>query len=282
MSSDKSAGKKGANGSGGGKNNNNSQNSTPEKRSLPSLTDFKLTIFTNTILIAIIGYLIKDSFIKSEVYRDCSDYYAKGLRKNGVYTIRPGQVAQSSIWSLLGASSLGIDAKSNEPINVYCDLDAGGLTYLFRKHFHSSTEFQVGIETYKSGFGDLEEDFFLGLEAINRLTRDKPRQLVAVLNETSYRYNRFQVLNEFHHYKLIIDEELDRMSDDATLLKLNNTLFSTLDLDFDMAANSNCSSGWHAGWWFTDCFDHTACMTCSYLHSNLGLRPLEYAALLIK
>lgn len=29
MSSDKSAGKKGANGSGGGKNNNNSQNSTP-------------------------------------------------------------------------------------------------------------------------------------------------------------------------------------------------------------------------------------------------------------
>lgn len=71
-------------------------------------------------------------------------------------------MAQSSIWSLLGASSLGIDAKSNEPINVYCDLDAGGLTYLFRKHFHSSTEFQVGIETYKSGFGDLEEDFFLG------------------------------------------------------------------------------------------------------------------------
>lgn len=103
-----------------------------------------------------------------------------------------------------------------------------------------------------------------------------------MLNNTQYRYDGFRVLNEFHHYKFIVNEEFDRLADDATLLKLNNTLFSTFDLDFDMAANSNCSSGWNAGWWFTDCFDHTACMTCSYVHSNAGLKTLEYAAFLIK
>ena len=121
-----------------------------------------------------------------------------------------------------------------------------------------------------------------GLETISKLTSLKSRELVAILNSTQVRYSYFQVLNEFHHYKLIIDGELDRLPDDATLLKLNNTFFSTIDLDFDMAANSNCSSGWNAGWWFTDCFDHTVCMTCSYLHCNTGLKILDYAALLIK
>lgn len=83
------------------------------------------------------------------------------MRKNGVYAIRPGYIADTSIWSLV--NSVSTPNSDNEPVNVYCDMSDGGLTYLFRKHFHSSTQFQVGIETYKIGFGDLEEDFFIGI-----------------------------------------------------------------------------------------------------------------------
>lgn len=42
----------------------------------------------------------------------------------------------------------------------------GGLTYLLRKHLNSDTNFQVGIEAYKRGFGDLDGDFFIGTDVL--------------------------------------------------------------------------------------------------------------------
>lgn len=78
------------------------------------------------------------------------------MRRDGIYAITPGIVSQT--WNRL----LVNNNNENQTVNVYCDMLNGGLTYLFRKHLHSNTEFQVGIETYKNGFGDLEEDFFIG------------------------------------------------------------------------------------------------------------------------
>lgn len=107
---------------------------------------------------------------KTDIYRDCSDYYAKGVREDGVYKIQPGQVAKPTVWSFLsGSSSLDSFASSVtnqdqfEPVEVYCDMSEGGLTYLFRKHFKSNINFQVGIEGYKEGFGDIQDDFFIGM-----------------------------------------------------------------------------------------------------------------------
>ena len=114
------------------------------------------------------------------------------------------------------------------------------------------------------------------------MTKDRPRQLMAIINDTVYKYNRFELTSEIYHYKIIIDDEIDKFADGASLLRLNNTRFSTIDVDFDLAVNSNCSSAWKAGWWFTDCFDYSACMTCMIMHGNQGVKNLVNAALLIK
>lgn len=160
----------------------------------------------------------------------------------------------------------------------------GGWTVVMRRSLDSQYEvdFQVELKSYKKGFGVLNADHFLGLDNINLLTEVKPRQLMAIVNQTEYRLANFKVLNEYYHYKVIIEDEIDKFIDGSSFLRLNNSLFSTIDVDYDLAANSNCSSGWNAGWWFTDCFDHSVCMNCLIMHGNKGVKKLKYAVMLIK
>jgi hypothetical protein len=108
------------------------------------------------------------------------------------------------------------------------------------------------------------------------------RELMMIVNSTMFRYKNFQVESEYAHYKLIVEDEIDKFIDGCTLLRLNNSLFSTVDIDFDLANNSSCSAGWKGGWWFTDCFDHSLCLTCMIMHGNSGVRKLNYAAMLVK
>ncbi len=155
---------------------------------------------------------------------------------------------------------------------------------LMRRDANSPYEldWQLKLEAYKYGFGSITGDHFLGLDNFNLLTKNKPRQLKIVLNETEYRIKNFKVLNEYYNYKLIVDNEIDKMPDDSSFLRLNNSLFSTIDVDFDLAVNSNCSSGWKAGWWFTDCFDKSTCLPCLIMHGSKGVKNLHYAAMFTK
>lgn len=105
---------------------------------------------------------------------------------------------------------------------------------------------------------------------------------MVTLNNTSFRYNRFYLTDEIYNYKIIVDDEIDPFIDGASFLRLNNTRFSTFDVDFDLALNSNCSSAWKAGWWFTNCFDYSVCSTCMIMHGDKGVKNLEYSSLMIK
>lgn len=146
----------------------------------------------------------------------------------------------------------------------------------------NKVDFNHDIATYKRGFGDLLEEHFLGLDHISLLTGIKERQLMLVVNDTQYRVSNFKVLNEFYHYKLVVMDEIDKIPDGTSLLRLNNTLFSASDVDFDLAANGNCSAGWKCGWWFTDCYDHSICMTGLSMHSRVGVKKFTYSSMLIK
>ncbi len=220
--------------------------------------------------IFLIYYNIKNILInyinnKKIAYADCGEYFSSGFRKNGVYEIKPLK-------------------DSDVRINVHCNMEAGGWTTLMSRNANSKYEvdWQLKLEGYKYGFGNLDGDHFLGLDNFNMLTSEKDRQLMIVLNETQYKIRHFKVLNEYFNYKLIVDKEIDRLPDDSSILRLNNTLFSTIDVDFDLAVNSNCSSGWKAGWWFTDCFDKSTCLTCLIMHGSKGVKKLHYAGMLLK
>lgn len=162
-------------------------------------------------------------------------------------------------------------------------MTAGGWTAIMRRDLDiNKLDFYHDITRYKQGFGDLLAEHFLGLDFINILTTVKDRQLMLVINDTQYRLDNFKVLNEFYHYKIVIMDEIDRMPDGTSLLRLNNTMFSTSDVDFDLAANGNCSTGYKCGWWFTDCYDQSICMTGMSMHSKVGVKKFTYSSMLIK
>ena len=94
--------------------------------------------------------------------------------------------------------------------NVFCDqtTDGGGWT-VFQKRLDGSVDFYLKWADYKSGFGDWNGEFWLGLDKIHRLTLDNNSMLRVDLEdfegETRYaEYNLFGVTSEKDNYRLIL------------------------------------------------------------------------------
>ncbi|XP_060575485.1 ficolin-1-like [Ruditapes philippinarum] len=68
----------------------------------------------------------------------------------------------------------GVKVKwSEKPLSVYCDMDTddGGWT-VFQRRQDGSVDFFRDWEEYKTGFGDLNGEFWLGNKYLNLLTND--------------------------------------------------------------------------------------------------------------
>ena len=119
----------------------------------------------------------------------CAELYKKGVNLDGVYTIDP-------------------DGFGN--FNVRCDMttSGGGWTILQRR-VDGSVGFYRGWNSYRNGFGTLYNEFWLGLDKINRLT-DSHQMVLKVdmedfANNTYYaEYSIFAVSDEADNYKLTI------------------------------------------------------------------------------
>jgi ficolin len=117
----------------------------------------------------------------------CSSLYKSGERKDGVYTINPDGLGS---------------------FQVRCDMqtDGGGWT-VFQRRQDASVDFYRGWQDYKNGFGDLNGNFWLGLDEIHRLTQSGQNVLRVDLmdwtNDTAYaKYGSFSVEPESDNYKL--------------------------------------------------------------------------------
>ena len=119
--------------------------------------------------------------------KNCADLYKCGHKKNGVYKINP-------------------DGKG--AFNVFCDqTTAGGGWTVFQKRLDGSVNFYRGWSEYKNGFGNLNGEFWLGLDKIYRLTHQQHYKLRVDLEDwnrkTAYAvYSLFGVANEGNKYKL--------------------------------------------------------------------------------
>ena len=120
-------------------------------------------------------------------YKNCADVYKSGDRISGVYTIDPD-----------GSGAFG----------VFCDqIAAGGGWTVFQKRLDGSVDFYRGWNDYKRGFGNLNGEFWLGLDKIHRMTnsgRYKVRvDLEDTAGNTAYaEYNMFAVTSERTKYQL--------------------------------------------------------------------------------
>ena len=84
--------------------------------------------------------------------------------------------------------------------------DGGGWT-VFQRRQDATVDFYRGWQDYKNGFGDLDGNFWLGLDKIHRLTKLGENVLKVDLmdwtNDTAYaKYESFSVESESKNYKL--------------------------------------------------------------------------------
>ena len=92
--------------------------------------------------------------------------------------------------------------------DVFCDqTTAGGGWTVFQKRLDGSVDFYLNWSDYKVGFGDLNGEFWLGLDKIHRLTSSNNSMLRVDLedfegNTRFAHYNMFGVMNENNMYKL--------------------------------------------------------------------------------
>ncbi|XP_016981121.1 fibrinogen-like protein 1 [Drosophila rhopaloa] len=147
-----------------------------------------------------------------------------------------------------------IKVRGLEPFKVSCVSSPSGWTVIQRR-IDGSENFKRNWNDYKSGFGNVSGEFFIGLEKLHRMTEARPHELYIKLGKvdgsTSYaQYDDFKIGSEEEGYEL---KNLGKYSGEAgdSLSASKNQKFSTFDRDNDNH-KGNCPISF-GGWWHNNC-----------------------------
>ncbi|KAK9981834.1 hypothetical protein ABG768_001358 [Culter alburnus] len=172
---------------------------------------------------------------------DCSDLYKAGQKLSGIYSIYPAGGA---------------------PVWVYCDMisdgkdeDKGGWT-VFQRRMDGSVNFYRPWNQYKRGFGNVESEYWLGLENMYQLTRNRKYMLRVDLEDFTGKnvfaqYSSFSVGCETDGYKLLVSGFSNGGAGDS-LSYHSGMKFSTFDKDQDTWPN-NCAKSFLGAFWYGAC-----------------------------
>ncbi|XP_076318653.1 techylectin-5B-like [Tachypleus tridentatus] len=183
---------------------------------------------------------------------DCADVYYKGIRSSGIYEIWPRFL--------------------NHPIDVRCDMenDNGGWTIIQRRgDFDEKSDFfYQPWDIYKTGFGNLSKEFWLGNEPIFALSNQKKSVLRIDLKDfeghSRYaEYSGFVVRSEVELFQMTYTTYKGDAGDSLDHHK--GASFSTKDMDNDNH-KTHCSQRYKGGWWYNAC--HHANLNGLYLRGN--------------
>lgn len=154
-----------------------------------------------------------------------------------------------------------------EVMTVYCDqaTDGGGWIVIQRRK-SGSVDFNRTWVDYRSGFGDLEGEFWLGNDNIHALTAAGFNELRIDMKDTNgivyhAKYSNFSVSAEKYNYRLQVGEYSGNASD--YLSYHNRAGFATKDWDVRNFAEDN-----GGGWWYNDYY--------RYYYVNLNGDYLQY------
>ncbi|XP_058015693.1 tenascin isoform X5 [Ahaetulla prasina] len=168
--------------------------------------------------------------------KDCSQTLLNGEIASGLYTIY-----------LYGNQS--------QPVEVYCDMSSdGGGWIVFLRRQNGEVNFYQNWRTYESGFGDPNNEFWLGLEKLHKITSQGPYELRVDLRdrgETAYAlYNKFSVGDARTRYRLKVDGYSGNAGESMSYH--NGRAFSTFDKDNDSAI-TNCALSYKGAFWYRNC-----------------------------
>ena len=133
---------------------------------------------------------------------------------------------------------------------------------MFQRRQDGSVDFYRGWNDYKSGFGQLTAEFWLGNDKIRRLAAARPNTLRVELEDWNgvrvyAKYGKFTIGDEQAKYRLEVGS-YSGTAGDSIIAHHNNMAFSTKDRDNDRSS-SNCAVSFTGAWWYGACH-----------HSNLN------------
>lgn len=137
-----------------------------------------------------------------------------------------------------------------------CDTNTeGGGWVVIQRRSTGTVDFFQSWASYKTGFGSLDGDFWLGNERIHNLTSRQPHELLVTLEYKGAvnfaRYSSFAIGDEASSYKLMLAGYSGTAGD--SLLSHKDMAFSTHDRDNDLHRTSNCAVEYHGAWWYRSC-----------------------------
>ena len=145
--------------------------------------------------------------------------------------------------------------------NVRCDMTtSSGGWIVFQRRIDATVDFYRGWSDYKNGFGDLNGNFWLGLEKIHKLTSPGRGAILRVdlkhystPNQLKYaEYCNFEITSESDGYRLKCSGHSGTLGDSLTYH--DNRRFSTNDRDQDSTSGS-CAIAHKGGWWYGSCME---------------------------
>uniref|UniRef100_A0A8D2DE06 Angiopoietin like 4 n=1 Tax=Sciurus vulgaris TaxID=55149 RepID=A0A8D2DE06_SCIVU len=136
-------------------------------------------------------------------------------------------------------------------------LHNGGWTVIQRRQ-DGSVDFNRPWEAYKTGFGDPQGEFWLGLEKMHSITGDRGSRLAVQLEDWDGNAESLQfpvhLGGEDTAYSLQLTAPVASKLGATTITPSGLSLpFSTWDQDHDLRRDLNCAKSLSGGWWFGTC-----------------------------
>uniref|UniRef100_A0A8C9TM53 Angiopoietin-like 1b n=1 Tax=Scleropages formosus TaxID=113540 RepID=A0A8C9TM53_SCLFO len=197
----------------------------------------------------------------NEIQRDHNRGFARGSRMDSIPTSSPLGPFRDCYQALqAGHSTSGmylLKADGSErPTQAWCEhgLDNGGWTVIQRRR-DGSVNFFRNWEGYKVGFGNIDNEYWLGLENIYNLARQGDYRLMVELEDwvgkkVYAEYSSFRLESESEFYRLRLGTYQGNAGN--SLISHNGKPFTTLDRDKD-AFSGNCAHFHKGGWWYNAC-----------------------------
>lgn len=138
------------------------------------------------------------------------------------------------------------------------ETQGGGWTVFQRRGNYNKSQdyFYKDWFNYSVGFGDLNEDFWLGNEWIFSLTNQGNYSLRIDMkdkdgNKRYALYDQFWIENEKHLYRMHVSGYSGDAGD--SFIPHNNLRFTTKDRDNDQHLEGSCAHLYKGGWWYGKC-----------------------------
>uniref|UniRef100_A0A8C1QHU3 Tenascin C n=1 Tax=Cyprinus carpio TaxID=7962 RepID=A0A8C1QHU3_CYPCA len=168
--------------------------------------------------------------------KDCSQTLLNGETTSGLYTIY-------------------LRGDETQPLQVYCDMSTdGGGWIVFVRRQSGKVEFFRNWKNYTAGFGDLNDEFWLGLSNLHKITSSGQYELRVDLRdkgESAYaQYDKFSVSEPRSRYKVHVGGYSGTAGDSMTYH--HGRPFSTYDNDHDIAV-TNCALSYKGAFWYKNC-----------------------------